>query len=152
MSDGYGNVYIFNIYSENIAKFNLNDQGSAGTIVAPSKTATKSPYQPQCISVSRTALPKANITSPLFVQGNNEFTVDYLGQNWTGTANIDPTIWPALNTDLWLYVFFQMAWLLDPMGHLQTIYSTETRIMEMGREVVTFNYQPSSEILASDSE
>lgn len=141
MADGYGNVYIFNLYVEEITKFNLNDQGSAGSIIAPSQN-TKPLYVPQQIAVSRTALPLNNLNSPLFVQGKNVFTADYLGQNWSGVANIDPTIFPALNFDLWLYVAFQTAWLLDTFGHLQVIYAQQTMMMKDGKEVITVNYKP----------
>jgi hypothetical protein len=145
MANGIGNVYVFNLYVQNVTSFTVNGQASAGTIVAPSQT-TKALYVPQQLVVPRTPYPKQDVNSSLFAQGENDFTVDFPYQNWTGSLTIDTT-WPALNFDLWLYVTFQAAWLLDTFGHFQPIYSQKTTVMKGDQQIVTYNYQPPPNII-----
>lgn len=113
MANGFGNVYVFNLYAEAMTAFNLNGQGSAGKIGAPVSTSTP-PYVPSQLVVSRTNLNQGQLSSPLFVQGANTINVNYLGQSWQGTVNI-PTQ-PGLQFDLWLYVGYQIAFLFDTQG------------------------------------
>jgi hypothetical protein len=126
MAGGFGNVYIFNLYAEEVTAFGLNGQPmSAGSIPGPAET-TKPLYVPQQIIVSRTNLYKNQLNAPLFIQGDNSFTVDYQGQNWQGTVNIDPGT--ALSFDFWFYITFQTGWLLDTLGHFYTVYSEKTTV------------------------
>jgi hypothetical protein len=115
MANGFGNVYVFNLYVENMTAFNLNGQGPAGTIAGPVETSTP-PYEPQQLVVSRTNLTQSQLSSPLFVQGSNDITVDYLGQAWKGTVVIGTQ--PALQYDLWLYIGYQVAFLFDTVGNM----------------------------------
>jgi len=135
MAGGFGNVYVFNLYVEDIISFTLNGQNSAGKIVCPSAVTTKTPYSPQQLPVSRTNLNKSQLNSSLFVQGNNSMTVDYLGQSWTATVTIP--VQPALQLDLWLYVAYQQAWLFDTSGDLlQTIQYEEARFAETDGRII----------------
>lgn len=111
----YGNVYIFNLYVESMTAFNLNQQGSAGTIAAPVKTTTP-PYAPQQLVVARTNLTFDQLNSPLFVNGDNQISVNYGGEVWKGTVNIPGPPSPSLQADLWLYIAYQQAFLFDTTG------------------------------------
>lgn len=111
----YGNVYIFNLYINPVNQFNLNSQGSAGSIAAPAKTTTP-PYAPQQLVVARTNLTVDQLNSPLFVVGANSISVNYGGQMWQGTVTIPSPPNPSLYADLWLYVCYQKAFLFDTNG------------------------------------
>ena len=111
----YGNVYIFNLYVESMTAFNLNQQGTAGTIAAPVKTTTP-PYAPQQLVVARTNLTFDQLNSPLFVNGDNQISVNYGGEVWKGTINIPGPPSPSLQADLWLYIAYQQAFLFDTTG------------------------------------
>jgi hypothetical protein len=142
MAGGFGNVYVFNLYVENILKVNLNGQGTAGSIIAPAQT-TKPPYAPQQIVVSRTNLNQDQLNSPLFVQGSNTITVDYYMESWTAAVTIDPVNQSALQNDLWIYLCYQTAWLLDTTGDFQTFSYSQASKMVLGRQVIT-NQTPTS--------
>jgi hypothetical protein len=114
-SNQYGNVYVFNLYSVPVSKFNLNGQGSAGTIKAPSATSA-APYTPQQLVVARTNQTSDQLDGPLFVVGANQITVNYQGQNWKGTISIPNNI--PLQTDLWLYLAFGQMFLFLPNGEI----------------------------------
>jgi len=111
----YGNVYIFNLYVESMTQFNLNGQGSAGSIAAPVKTTTV-PYAPQQLAVARTNLTINQLNSPLFVIGANNISVNYGGEVWQGTVTIPQPPNPSLQADLWLYVCYEKAFLFDTSG------------------------------------
>jgi len=114
-SNVYGNVYVFNLYSVPVSKFNLNGQGSAGTIKAPSASSA-APYTPQQLVVARTNQTSDQLDGPLFVVGANQITVNYQGQNWKGTISIPNNI--PLQTDLWLYLAFGQMFLFLPNGEI----------------------------------
>jgi hypothetical protein len=114
-SNQFGNVYIFNLYSVPVSKFNLNGQGSAGAIKAPS-AASAAPYTPQQLVVARTNQTSNQLDSPLFVVGDNQITVNYQGQNWKGTINIPSNI--PLQSDLWLYLAFGQMFLFLTTGEI----------------------------------
>ena len=111
----YGNVYIFNLYVESMTQFNLNGQGSAGSIAAP-VNSTKPPYVPAQLVVGRTNLTVSQLNSPLFVIGANNVSINYGGEVWQGTVNIPSPPSPSLQADLWLYVAYQKAFLFDTTG------------------------------------
>jgi hypothetical protein len=113
----YGNVYIFNLYIESMTQFNLNGQGSAGTIAAPVKTTT-TPYAPQQLVVARTNLTQSQLNSPLFVTGANNILVNYGGEAWKGTVTIPDPPSPSLQADLWLYIAYQTAFLFTTDGKM----------------------------------
>jgi hypothetical protein len=114
-SNLYGNVYVFNLYSVPVSKFNLNGQGSAGTIKAPSASSA-APYTPPQLVVARTNQTVSQLDGPLFVVGANQITVNYQGQNWGGTISIPNNI--PLQTDLWLYLAFGQMFLFLPNGEI----------------------------------
>jgi len=137
-SGAFGNVYVFNLYVEEVMAFGVNNVPmSAGSIAAPA-TTTKPLYVPQQLVVTRTNLFKSQLTSPMFVQGNNPFMVEYNGQNWQGTANLST----ALSFNYWLYLCYQTAWLFDTIGGMQQIYADQSSKMVNGKEVVTIGYTP----------
>lgn len=111
----YGNVYIFNLYVESMTQFNLNGQGSAGSIAAPLKSTTP-PYAPQQLVVARTNLTINQLNAPLFVIGANNISVNYGGEVWQGTVTIPSPPNPSLQADLWLYIAYQTAFLFDTSG------------------------------------
>lgn len=111
-----GTVYVFNVYNMR-ASLSLNNQGNVGTIPPPSPSGP-APYAPQQIAVSRTCLPPAQLTSPLFAVGTNSVAAQLGGQLWTGTITIPPPPSPRLDEDLWLYLAYAQMFLFDSTGQL----------------------------------
>ncbi len=108
----YGNVYVFNIYSVGVTTISINNMPSAGTIGAPAKSSTP-PYSPPQLVIARTNLLPGQLDSSLFCVGDNTVTVNYGGQNWTGTVTIPKPPAPPLQRDLWLYLAFEQMFLFD---------------------------------------
>jgi hypothetical protein len=113
----FGKVYVFNLYVEDMASLNLNNQlASAGTISSPDP-GTKPPYTPQQLVVPRTNLTPAQLTgTPLFCNGPNSIAVNYGGEQWTGTITIPGPPDPAMKADLWLYICYKKAFLFETSG------------------------------------
>lgn len=113
MADGWGNVYVFNLYGSPVSGFNLNSQGSAGTVPIPDKTKG---YTPSNIAVERTNLEVGQLTSPLFVNGSNSFTVNYSGTNWSGSVTIPGLGEFPSEADFVLYLAYDKAFLFSASG------------------------------------
>lgn len=141
MANGFGDVYVFNLYVSNITRIGLNGQDSAGTIAAPTPTS-KYPYQPSQLAISRTNLTVSQLSSSLFVQGDNTLTVNYFGESWTATITIGDKIKSGLQYDLWLYVCYQTAWLFDTFGNEQSFYCQQYTKMIGGKEIIFYGYTP----------
>jgi len=139
MANGFGDVYIFNLYVSDITKISLNGQNSAGAINAPSPVSPI-PYEPRQLMVSRTNLNANQLNSSLFVQGDNTVTVDYFGQSWTTTITISDQTKTSLQNDLSLYICYQTAWLLDTFGNWRNFYSERSMKVVGGKEIVSYGY------------
>ena len=116
----FGNVYIFNLYTETGSLTDLNGQGSpAGPVDGPAKGTTAPYYVPQQAVVGRTNLHIDQLTSPLFVnQGGpmdevNTLTINYGAQVWRAAGTIPDPPTPTLETDLWLYLAYHQAFLFN---------------------------------------
>jgi hypothetical protein len=115
----YGNVYIFNLYNDVANLTQLNGQGPAGSaIAAPTKGSTSPFYAPQQTVIARTNLMLSQLNSPLFVNEQNAgevntLTINYGGQGWNAKVSIPVPPQPRLETDLWLYLAYQQAFLFD---------------------------------------
>jgi hypothetical protein len=111
-----GNTYIFNLYSVP-ANVNLNYQGRAGTIPAPSKNAP-APYTPSQIVVPRTSLNQEQLSGQIVMcQGQNDIAIDG-GQRKQVTVVVPPPPAPPLEDDLWLYLAYEEAYLFNSRGVL----------------------------------
>jgi len=117
MAHDYGHVYIFNLYSTAVTKFLLNGQGSAGAIAAPSEASNYTPAQ-IAQAVPRTNLHPDQLDEPMFVVGENEFTVDYDGDNWKGTIDIPNAGDTPLQNDLWMYLAYDTILFLNTDGKI----------------------------------
>jgi hypothetical protein len=111
----YGNVYIFNLYHETATLSQLNKQGTSAKIAPPTKGTSAPYYAPQQASLERTNLTINQLNAPLFVNGPelNELTINYGGQAWSAKVLIPPPPSPPLETDLWLYLAYKLAFLFD---------------------------------------
>jgi hypothetical protein len=109
-----GNVYVFNLYVENASSFGVNEQGSAGTISAPSGP----PWTPSALVVPRTNAPRDQLTSPMFAVGDNDIGINYAGQDWMGVVNIPAPPDVRFEDDLWLYLAYAQAFLFKSTGEL----------------------------------
>ena len=109
----YGNVYVFNMYSQTPLDFKLNGQGLAGKIGEMAGPA----FTPKQIVVGRTNLNKGNLTSPLFVSGENDIQVSTMGQRvFGGTVTIPASSVIPLNESLWIYIAYEKLFLFNTNG------------------------------------
>ncbi|MCA1614958.1 MAG: hypothetical protein LC795_15165 [Acidobacteria bacterium] len=115
----YGNVYVFNLYGSAATQVNINDQGSAGSIAAPTKGAKSPYYAPQQLAVARTNLTPDQLNNPLFCNGPNTVKVNYDGYTWSGKITIPGPATIPLQNDLWLYLAYGQMFLFDTNGALQ---------------------------------
>jgi len=113
----FGNVYVFNLYADNMSALNLNGMGSAGSVGAPTRSSNP-PYAPRQMVVARTNLNRDQIDYPLFVNGNNDLSVNFSGESWRGAISIPSPPQITLQADLWLYIGYQNAFLFDTSGAL----------------------------------
>jgi hypothetical protein len=115
----FGNVYVFNLYVEDMVQFGLNNQGSVvkKPVASPQKT-TDPPYAPSQVVVARTNLTQDQLNTPLFVNGPNDILVGYGTDLWKGTVTIPHPPAPSLSADLWLYVGYRKAFLFDTVGNM----------------------------------
>jgi hypothetical protein len=109
----FGNVYVFNLYVEDMAALQVNNLGTAGTIAAPQLTNS---YVPSQLKVARTNIPVDDLDSPIFTLGDNSIRVNYGGESWVGVINIPSPPDPAMKADLWLYICYKKAFLFETSG------------------------------------
>jgi hypothetical protein len=114
----YGSVYIFNLYNDAASLTQLNGQPVGGSIPAPVKGTAAPFWAPQQYAIARTNLTLDQLDSPLFVNQHsdgevNSLTVNYGGQGWNAKVSIPNPPSPRLETDLWLYLAYQEAFLFD---------------------------------------
>ncbi len=114
----YGNVYIFNLYPDTASLTDLNGQGPAGSIAAPTKGSSTPYWEPQQAVVARTNLDLEQLSSPLFVNAgaageSNTLSINYGGQAWRAHVQIPNPPDPQLESDLWLYLAYEQAFLFN---------------------------------------
>jgi hypothetical protein len=113
----FGNVYIFNLYVEGISAFDLNGQGSIGRTGSPTRSGDPAYSAPQLVGM-RTNLNTAQLNSPLFVNGQNQISINYGGDRWSGSVTIPGPPQLSPQADLWLYIGYKVALLFDSTGNL----------------------------------
>lgn len=109
-----GNVYIFNLYSASVTSININGQNSSGTIGAPAKTTTP-PYAPPQLMVPRSQYPPNTLDSGAFCFGDNTVSINYGGEQWSGTITVPRPPNPPQAADLWLYLAFEQMFLFNSL-------------------------------------
>ncbi len=113
----FGNVYVFNLYADNMSALNLNGMGSAGSVGAPTRSSDP-PYAPAQLIVPRTNLNQQQIDYPLFVNGSNDLSFNFGGESWRGEISIPSPPQIPIQADLWLYICYRKAFLFDTTGNL----------------------------------
>lgn len=114
----YGNVYIFNLYLEEIFISNLNGMGPLGSVASPSRSTNNPRYIPGQLAAQRTNLTLSQLDSPLFVLGENQLTINSAGESRNCRVSIPSPPDPSLQADLWLYIGYREAFLFDTTGNL----------------------------------
>ncbi len=116
----FGNVYVFNLYVEEITQFNVNSMGSAGTVVSPVKGTASPFYAAQQVVVPRSNLLPTQLQpgQVVFCNGANSILVGYEEGPWTGTVTIPAPPSPPMDADFWLYVCYKTAFLFDTFGKM----------------------------------
>jgi hypothetical protein len=116
----YGNVYVFNLYTESASLTDLNGQGSPGGPIAPPAKGAGPYWVPQQAGpIGRTNLELTQLSSPLFVNRGgsldqfNTLSVNYGGQAWRVHLTIPDPPDPNLESDLWVYLAYQQAFLFN---------------------------------------
>ena len=113
----FGTVYVFNIYSAKIVSLSVNDQSFTTPIEPPIRSNTAdSPYTPFSVPVPRTNLTAGQLNGPKFVNGVNNITIHYEGDNGKLQIKIPAPPELPLESDLWLYLSYKHASLYETTG------------------------------------
>jgi len=114
--NGFGNVYMFNIWQAPITKVTLNGTDLAsGAMDAPSKDS-KPPFVPNQAVAPRTDEDEARHAGGCFMIGDNKLTIYFESTSWNATVQLPPQADYPLQDNFFIYIAFEQLYLFDNNG------------------------------------